>query len=177
MESCGNSRGIIPEYITVGEITASFGNKGEVKVKILTDFPERFKKQKKFHLYKNQKETEVIIEEARFHKNFLLLKLKGYNNIKEAQELRGGLLQIHFSELTSLKSEHYYHFQIIGLDVYSFKDNKFLGKIKEILNTKGNDVYILEDSKILIPALKEVILKIDLKQNKMWINLEKIYAD
>lgn len=82
------------DYITVGEITATFGVRGEVKVIPYTDFPERFEKTRKFFLNKDGLLREVWIERAAIREKDVILKIKGIDTPEEAAEYRRALLQI-----------------------------------------------------------------------------------
>ncbi len=157
-----------PRFLTIGEVVGSWGVKGEVKVTIVTEFPERFAKLTKVHL----DESPFEIESHRFHKRMVILKLKGVDSIDEAEKLRGKLVEVPLSEAVPLTDEHYYHYQIVGLDVWT-KDGKFIGKVEDILTSPANDVYLVRESaskkEVLIPAIEDVVLEIDLQRGRIVI--------
>ncbi|AFV11248.1 16S rRNA-processing protein RimM [Thermacetogenium phaeum DSM 12270] len=159
------------DYITVGEITATFGVRGEVKVIPYTDFPERFEKTRKFFLNKDGLLREVWIERAAIREKDVILKIKGIDTPEEAAEYRRALLQIPPDEVWPLPPDSYYRFQIIGLTVTT-ADGVALGRVADILETGSNDVYVVRDNEkreYLIPALKDVIKDIDLEKGLMVI--------
>jgi 16S rRNA processing protein RimM len=133
-----NKTGVL---IAVGEIVNTHGIKGEVKVKSLTDFPERFKSK------------AVLI---------FLIKFNEVQNIDEALKIKGGLLKISSEQLKKLPADTYYIFELIGMEVQT-DDGIILGKIKDIIQTGSNDVYVVNGTKkeYLIPAIRLIVQEID----------------
>ena len=155
-----------PESLIVGRILAPWGIRGEVKVEVLTDFPERFAPQKV--LYLNARPLEI--ESCRPHKQHLVVKLATIDSVEDAEKLRGQALTIPRSELSRLPEGQYYTFQIIGLAVLT-TEGEHLGQVTDIMATAGNDVYIVEGKRneILIPAIEDVVKYIDLEKGEMVI--------
>jgi 16S rRNA processing protein RimM len=155
-----------PEFLIVGRILAPWGLKGEVKVEVITDFPERFAPHN--FVYLNASPFEI--ESCRPHKQFLVLKLTTIDSIEAAEKLRGCDLTIPRVELPELPEGQYYTFQLIGLDVVT-TEGELLGHIKDIIATASNDVYIVESKRgeILIPAIEDVVKSIDLKKGTITI--------
>ena len=139
----------------------------------LTDFPERFKLLKQVKVnHKGQIITKEV-EEVKNHSHGWLLKLSGIDSKETALEYRGSLLQIHESEVYPLPEGYYYHFQLQGLQVHDISRG-LLGELTEVLETGANDVYVVKSPRykeILIPAIKEVILHIDLQEKIMQVDL------
>ncbi|MCK8825856.1 ribosome maturation factor RimM [Fuchsiella alkaliacetigena] len=161
------------ELITIGKITKHQGNKGEVKVIPLTDFLDRFELLDKVFLSKGAELKEVSIESWRYHKNFIILKFEGCDDIGAANQYRDFLIKISREEAI-LPPEHYYLHDILGLEVLS-TTGEVLGKVVDILETGSNDVYVVqqEEEEYLIPALKDVVQEIDLEKEEMRIKLVK----
>jgi 16S rRNA processing protein RimM len=155
-----------PEFLIVGYILAPWGIRGEVKVEVVTDFPERFAPQKIVYL----NTSPLEIESCHPHKQHLVVKLATIDSVEDAEKLRGQALTISRSELYPLPEGQYYTFQIIGLKVVT-TEGKLLGRITEIMTTGSNDVYIVEGKRgeILIPAIEDVVKSIDLAKSKMVI--------
>jgi 16S rRNA processing protein RimM len=155
-----------PEFLIIGRILAPWGIRGEVKVEVVTDFPERFAPHKVVYLNTRQLE----IESCRPHKEHLVVKLATVDSVEEAEKLRGQDLTIPRSELYPLSEGKYYAFQLIGLKVVT-TEGKNMGKITDIMTTASNDVYIVKRKKgeILIPAIEDVVKSIDLKKGKIVI--------
>ncbi len=160
------------KFITVGQITAPFGSRGEVKVIPYTDFPERFLETKRIFLRLSGLFLEKEVEGAFLQRNRVILKLSTVDTPEEAKKFRGALIQVPLEEVWPLPEGHYYHFQLVGIDVYT-EEGKFVGKVKEILTTGSNDVYIVKSdaqkTDYLIPAIKEIVKKIDLEKGLILI--------
>jgi len=154
------------EFITVGEILALWGIKGKVKVRLETDFPQRF--YPRSQVYINQQ--PMTIESAEWHGNKFVIKLDTIDSAQDAQKLRGKPVQIHPSQAYPLPEGQYYHFQLIGLEVRT-TGGELLGNITGILSTKSNDNYIVHGTKgeILIPAIEDVVKSIDLDRSSMTV--------
>ena len=150
----------------MGRILAPWGIRGEVKVEVVTDFPERLAPQKVVYL--NTRPLEI--ESCRPHKQHLVVKLATINRVEDAEKLRGQDLTIPRSELYPLPEGQYYTFQLIGLKVVT-TEGETLGRITDIMATASNDVYIVEGERgeILIPAIEDVVKSIDLEKGKMVI--------
>ncbi|EIW18046.1 MULTISPECIES: ribosome maturation factor RimM [Pelosinus] len=160
--------------IVIGKIIAPQGVRGEVRVMPLTDFPERFRELKSAELDDG---TNLPIESVRYHQQFVLLKFRDMNDRNAIEHLRGKLIQIEHKDLVPLPTGHYYIFDIVGLEVFT-EENEYLGKVTDVLETGSNDVYIVEqkDKKpLLIPALKTVVLKIDIPDGKMIVKLQEVW--
>ena len=154
------------EFITIGEILAPWGTKGKTKVRAETDFPQRFSPRSQ--VYINQQ--PMTIESAEWHGGKLIIKLAAVDSIQDAQKLRGKSIQIHPNQVHPLPEGQYYHFQLIGLEVWTTQ-GKLLGKIVDILTAESNDNYIVRSDKqeLLIPAIEDVVKSIDLDKGSMTI--------
>lgn len=158
------------EYIAIGNIIGTFGNKGGVKVNSLTDNPNRFEQLKEaFLINKNKDVSKIEIIQGSYRKNQVILSIKGYDNISQAKSLVQHTIAVLRKDCPNLPKDSFYEFEIIGLNVYDTQST-YLGKIVDIYKTGSNDVYSL-DSEILLPATKEVIKEVDLKNKKMTVYL------
>ena len=163
------------EYFELGQIVNHFGIKGMVKVNPFTDDISHFEKLKSILLVKDGKLSEVEIEETKYSKNQVLLKLKGIDTVEEAEKYRGCYLKIARSNSKKLPKDTYFIADLLGLTVYT-DENILLGKVEDIYNSGANDIYVIksEDGKqILLPGIGEVIKQIDLEQEKIIVHLIK----
>lgn len=161
------------ELISIGRIVGTHGYKGSVKVASLTDFPQRFKELKKVIVSHGKKQIEMDVESSGQYKGMILMKIKGIESKEEAQLYHNALLCIPEEEIYPLPEGYYYHFQLVGLAVYDMEKG-YLGVLKEVLETGANDVYVVKSEQygeILIPALKQVVLEVDLNEKKMQVKL------
>jgi 16S rRNA processing protein RimM len=159
------------EWATIGKVVALFGIRGELKVLLLTDIPNRFAELDDVYVGPNH--TRYLIQSAWPYKGeMIVLKLVGIDDANAAESLRNQEICIPLSKLAKLPSDSYYQHDILGLRVFTL-DGRELGTIVDILVTGGNDVYIIkapDASQILIPAIKDVIKQIDLIHHVMYID-------
>jgi len=161
------------EYIEIGQIVNTNGLKGVVKVNPFTDDISKFEDLKYVYIQLKNELKKVKIEQVRYNKNQVLLKLEGIDSIEEAEKYRNFYLKTEKESQEDLGEDTYYIVDLIGLDVYSDK-NEYLGKIEDVFPTGSNDVYVVKDNlgkQILIPAIADVVKEVDLKNKKMIINL------
>ncbi len=161
------------DLVSIGKIVGTFGYKGAVRVLPLTDFPERFHNLKEVNLCLENKVEVLRVKEARPHNQLYVIKLEGLDTKELAQKYKNALLKVGQDETYVLPEGYYYHFQLEGLDVYDEKLG-FLGKLVNILETGANDVYVVnsvEYGEVLIPAIEQVVINIDIEANKMQVKL------
>lgn len=161
------------EYIEIGQIVNTNGLKGVVKVNPFTDDISKFEELKYVYIQLKSELKKVKIEQVRYNKNQVLLKLEGIDSIEEAEKYRNFYLKTEKESQEDLGEGTYYIVDLIGIDVYSDK-NEYLGKIEDVFPTGSNDVYVVKDNlgkQILIPAIADVVKEVDLKNKKMIINL------
>lgn len=158
--------------VSVGEIINTQGIRGELRVWPLTDFPERFVKDGVFLFEKNGVTRNLTVEQARPHKNFLVVKFKEITDMDAAEGLIGGVLKVSQGELVDLPENTYFIFEIIGMEVIT-DEGIALGNVKEVLQTGSNDVYVVAGEKkdYLIPAIKEIVKQVDKTNGKIHIKL------
>lgn len=142
-----------------GQVAASHGVRGQVRVRPRTDFPERLLAQKMWRLrLADGRLVEHRVEQATPHRHGLLAKLDGIDSREAADALRGAEVVVAPDELPPLPEGQYYWHQLIGLEVVTV-DGESIGPVTDILTTGSNDVYVT--SRALIPAIKEVIEDVD----------------
>ncbi len=161
------------DLAAVGEVLTTQGNKGEVKVRPLTVDPQRWSELTRVFFCRAGAREELTVEQVRFFRQFVVVKFKEINDMTQAEKLRGGFLCIPLAERRPLPEGSYYLDQILGLSVLD-ETGAFLGKIEDILATGANDVYVVRGGphgEILLPALKSVVLAVDLPAGTMKVRL------
>lgn len=161
------------EFLEIGQIVNTFGIKGMVKIKPFTDDINRFDDLEKIYIEKNNNKKEYEIEEIKYHKDMVLMKLKGVNTPEKAELLRNYYLKVKREDEPELEEGTYYIVDLIGLDVYS-DDGKLLGKLDDIFNTGSNDIYVVKDElgkQILLPAISDVVKDINLEEKKIIVHI------
>ena len=155
----------------IGKIVNTFGIKGEVKILPYTEDVNSFKKMK--YIYVN--DLKIKIQSVKFHKNFVILKLEGIEDMTSAENLRNSIIKIERKK-EKLPENTYYIKDLIGLEVITDDDGNTLGVVKDIYNTGANDIYTIETKEgkeILLPAIKEVIKEVDIENRKIIVHILK----
>lgn len=165
--------------LEIGQIVNTFGIKGEVKVKPFTDDIKRFDKLKKINIEQKNNKKEYEIENIKYHKDMVILKLKGIDQIEQAELLRNSYLKINRNEEEPLEENTYYIVDLLGLSVYT-EEGILLGILDDIYNTGSNDIYVVKDElgkQTLLPAIQDVIKEIDIENQKIIVHLMKGLLD
>ena len=155
--------------VIVGRIRSAWGLRGDVSVEVLSDAPHRFAPGSVLRL----KGEPARVEYSRKGKRGLLVKLDTVNDRTQAEALRGADLTVLPEQVEALPEGIYYHFQILDLRVET-EEGEQLGVVSEIIITGGNDVYVVhKDGRrdILIPALPDVVLDVDMDTGVMTVSL------
>ena len=159
--------------VLIGQIVHVHGIKGEVKVYPYTDDIDNWcKKIKK--IYFNENLGEGYKASCRIQKNMLLMKIQGIDTVEKAEDLRDKYIYISEDALDKLEKDSYYVKDLIGCEIIDIKDNSLVGILNYIFNTGANDVYEVitsEDTKIYLPAIKQVIKKVDIKTRKIYVEI------
>ncbi len=161
------------KYFEIGQIVNTSGLKGVIKVKPFTDDIEKFKNFKTIYISIKNELKEFKIEQVRFNKNMVFLKLEGIDTIEKAEEYRNLYLKVKRDKEEILEKGTYYIVDIIGCEVYT-DENKHLGKIDDVFSTGSNDVYVVKDEngrQILLPAIKDVIKNVDIDNKTITVHL------
>lgn len=161
------------DFIIIGKIVSTQGNKGEVKVIPLTDSIDRFDKLTDVFIREGNIEKLLKINNLKTKKNAVILKFEDIDNIEKAKILVPSFLKVKRSNAVKLPKDTYFIFDIIGLEVYT-NQNELLGKVDNIISTGSNDVYLVKNKnkkEILIPAIREIIKNIDVKKKRITINM------
>ena len=161
------------ERFQVGVITSTHGIKGEVKVFPTTDNVKRFKKNMEIILDTGKENIQLTVESVKFFKQFVILKFKGIDNINDIEKYKTKSLYVTRANAVRLRKDEYFIADLLGVDVWEDNGEK-LGVLKDVIETGANDVYVitLEDGKeLLIPAIKECILDVDVENRKMTVHV------
>ena len=161
------------EYFEIGQIVNTTGLKGVIKVKPFTDDITRFEDLKTIYISMKNELKEFVIEQVRYNKNMVLLKLKGIDTIEEAEKYRNLYLKIHRKDAGELEENTYFIADILGCKVCT-EQGEDLGSLIDIFPTGSNDVYVVkneEGKQVLLPAIKEVIKKVDIENRLIIVHL------
>lgn len=160
-----------PAFLVIGKVRRPHGVKGDVLVEIYTEFPERLRPEAV--VYVGEEHLPLKISRRRNHNEGLLLAFEQYTTPEQVGRFRNQLLYTAKSDAPELPPGEYYLYEFIGLDVVDEKDVP-LGKVSEVLQTGANDVYVVTNEsggELLLPAIAEVVLDVDIAAKKMRVHL------
>ena len=163
------------DMFQVGIITSPHGVKGEVKVFPTTDDSKRFKKLKECFIEYNDELMPVKACGCKFFKNMVILKFEEFENMNDVEKLRKCKIFVDREHAVSLDKDEYFVADLLGISVVNESEN-IIGKISDVLETGANDVYIVKDddgNEILIPAIKDCILDVNINERTMRVHLLK----
>ena len=141
-------------------------------------FPPQFpiiksnKKNQKRNIMKKEY-RELKIKSVKYFKQYAILKFKGIDNINDIEKYKGKSLFVTRENAQPLGEDEYYIADLIGMEVY-LEDGSHFGTLKDVMETGANDVYIIkteEGKEVLIPAIYECILDVNVEAGKMEIHL------
>jgi 16S rRNA processing protein RimM len=146
------------DLVTIGQIINTHGVKGEVKVFPLTDDMKRFRKLKTIIV--DEQEIEVIW--CKLQTDKVILKLNGIDTMEVAEKYKTKYIKVKREDAVKLPKGRYFVVDIIGCKVVD-ENNKEIGNVSEVIFTGSNEVYWIKGTKdILIPALEDIVLNIDI---------------
>jgi len=160
-----------PAFLAVAKVRRPHGVHGEMVVEIYTDFPERLQPGKMVFVGTGKK--QLTITSQRSHNEGLLLGFEGITTPEEAGWYRNQFLSISASDAHELQEGEYYFHDLLGLNVTDESDRS-LGTLIEIMETGANDVYVVKGAagtEILLPAIPDVVLSVDLAAKIMKVRL------
>ena len=170
---------MIQQFLDTGEIVSVHGIRGEVKINPWSDTPDFLCDFKRFYLDKNGTNS-IEAERVRVHKNVVIAKIKGIDTVEDAAKLRGKTLYINRDDC-KLDEGDFFVQDLIGMQVQDADTGEIYGAICDVSQTGANDVYhIRAEGKAdkFIPAIKQVVLRIDLQANLMMIRpLEGLFDE
>lgn len=163
------------DFLRVGIISSTHGVRGEAKVYPTTDDIKRFDQLKDVVLDTGKEYIDLEVESVKYFKNMVILKFKGINNINDIEKYKNMDLLVTRDNAIELEEDEYFITDIIGFKVIT-EENIVLGELTQVLVTGANDVYLVkteEGKEILLPAIKECILDIDLESKIIKVHLMK----
>jgi 16S rRNA processing protein RimM len=159
-----------PDFLVVAQVLGAHGIRGELKCRIVTDFPKR-RFRRGAQLLLGAERTPVTVRGARMQGSTVLLQLEEISDRTEAEQFRNAELSVSPEDAVKLPKGEFYWHQVIGLTVIDGTNNETLGTVTDILETGANDVYIVRGDRgeILVPAIKDVVKLIDPTAGRMLI--------
>lgn len=162
------------QYYDVARVLTTHGLNGEVKVNVITDFPEdRFAEGMHLAL-KDNPEQVLTVKKSRPFKQFWLIQFEGIPDIDAAEKLRGKVLTVSEDDRGELPEGTYYYKDIFDCDVIDNDSGKKLGKITDIQSPGANDIWLVHEDngkEYWIPNISDVIKKVDVANKKVYVEL------
>ena len=161
------------QLMEIGQIVNTYGIKGYLKIVPYTDDITRFEKLESIYIEVKKELKNFIIEDVKYSKNLVLLKLKGIDDINSAEVYKNCYIKIPRSQAVKLPENSYFIVDLIGLNVYTDNDEE-LGNIIDVFSTGANDIYVVKNElgkQVLLPAISDVIKKVDIQNKKMIVHL------
>lgn len=150
--------------VRVAQIVGPFGIKGQVKLKLLTDFPERFAKGRRLRL----NDEWVTIDETLLHKTQLIVRLSGVKDRTDAERLQWAYLEALVDERPALDEGEFLTEDLIGLEVVN-SDGRTLGKVDRVEKYPAHDILVV--GTLMIPAVQAFVLDVDLDAKRITVQL------
>lgn len=163
------------DLLQVGVITGTHGLKGEVKVFPTTDDKGRFKDLEEVLVDTGKKKIPLKVEYCKFFKQFVFLKFEGLNDINDVEQYKRCPLLVTRENAVPLEEDEYYVADLIGLTIVD-DSGVTIGELKNVIETGANDVYEVktpDGGSILLPAIKECILDVDLEEGIILVHILK----
>lgn len=159
--------------LRVGVISSTHGVRGEAKVFPTTDDPGRFRELKNVIMDTGREQLNMEIEGVKFFKNMVILKFKGYDSIEAIEKYKGKDLLITRDQAVDLGPDENFIADLIGLKVVTESGEEF-GTLTDVIKTGANDVYEVKmknGKEVLLPAIKECVLKVDLEEGVITVHI------
>ncbi len=162
---------MLSEYLMIGEITKPQGVRGEVKVRPCTCDAERFEGLETVYVEKEGGYAPLNIHVNRLGEDAVFMNVEGVTDRDAAEALRGTLLYIDRAHAVALDEDTNFLADLYGLHGLT-DDGRDLGRLADVMQPGGNDVYVFKGplGEVLVPALKSVVLKVDLAAGEMRLN-------
>ena len=166
---------MLSEYLMIGEITKPQGVRGEVKVRPCTCDPDRFEGLETVYFQRDEAYVPVRIAVNRLAPDAVFMNVEGVTDRDQAEKLRGTLLYIDRAHAVELDEDSTFLTDLYGLRGI-VDDGRDLGKIVDVMQPGGNDVYVFQGplGEVLVPALKSVVLAMDLEVGEMRLSGKRL---
>ena len=160
---------VMENMLEIGQVVNTHGVRGELKIMPWCDDPAIYDELEYFYIDGRRYD----IKRTRFHKNCEIVAVEGIDNINDAELLKNKIVTVEREALGELPEGTYYIADLIDCMVINNDTQSQVGKVVDVFSTKANDVYVVkteEGREILIPAIKNIIVSIDIKSKKIIVN-------
>jgi len=163
------------DYLLIGEITKPQGVQGELKLRPITCDPWRFEDMDYAYIKEGDTYRKVEIKVRKVNEDAVYLRMEGILTRNDAEEVRGTMLYIDREHAVELDEDSTFICDLMGLKGV-LTDGSEIGKIIDVMQPGGNDVYVFKGKKgeVLVPALKSVVVKVDLAEGVMLLDADRM---
>jgi len=165
-----------PPFLLLGRVLRPHGVRGELRLEIITAYPERVVEGKRVYLGTDPQEANTAeacrVIHARRHQQYLILELEGVTDRNMADLYRDHYVMVALEDAVPLEEGEFYLFQVLGIDVYT-DEGEYLGQVSDVIETGANDVYVVHgpSGEVLLPDIEECILKVNIPEGRMTVHL------
>lgn len=165
-----------PPFLLLGRVLRPHGVRGEVRIEILTAYPERIVPDQRVYLGRDPSDVRTAVPHtvirARKHQHYLILQFKEIPDRNAAELLREQYVMVALEDAVPLEEGEYYLFQVIGLRAISTEGEE-LGSVVDVIETGANDVFVVHGPRgeILLPDIDECIRDIDFETGTLTVQL------
>jgi 16S rRNA processing protein RimM len=168
-----------PRWVPLGKIGRTHGLRGALRVHPYGQTLATRKPGDELFLCPSEgSPVKLTLTALRQHGRFYVVQFAQIESADAAQDLTGVEVFLPEDRLPPAEAGEYYYYQLLGLKVET-PDGGFLGTLCEILPTGSNDIYIVKHAgkEILVPAIADVIVAIDLGLGRMVVDLPEGLTD
>lgn len=161
------------ELLLIGHVVATFGLRGQIKLRAITDQPEHLKRRVKTVYIGTERTPYQLVDVFQHKPGLLILTLKGITTRDAAETLRGAEVSILETDAAPLDTDEYYIHQLYGLRVETTEGVE-LGQVREVLETGANEVLVVarpDQPEVLIPMIHAVVQELDLPGKRVVIRV------
>lgn len=179
-------RSITTDKIAIGIVKTSHGLKGEVKVKVYTNYLMVFERGMDYLLYNTDKKRHLIakIDTIKNSGKHLIVKFEGFETIEDANKISGFEIYISLDQLPDVGEDGYYFYQLLGCQVVDEGDH-LIGHVVDIIETGSSDVLSVfpedcdqeqePEKEIMIPVVQDFIINLDKEKKLIKVRIPKYY--
>lgn len=154
------------DYLRIGLIVRPHGVHGSVKLDPLTDDSRRFHGLKEAYLELHGCYTPVQLVVSSVQPKAVVMHIQGYDTLEQASELRGKYLCVDRAHAVKLPAYTYFVTDLIGCSVFDTEGTAY-GKLTNVYETGANDVYEIENGRLMVPALKRVLSEVSIGEKRI----------
>lgn len=161
------------DLLQVGAITSTHGVRGEVKVFPTTDDAKRFSKLKEVEMETKDSTITLHIKGVKYFKQFVILKFEEYDSLNEVESIKGRKLFVTRKNAVKLQKNEYFIADLIGMKAVD-EEKGLEGIVEDVIQTGANDVYditLTDGRNLLLPAIKDCVLNVDMDKQVISIHI------